>query len=77
MIMKRLWKLFVAVHVFLYRRTGGRIGNFNREQFGILLLTTIGRKTGKPHTTPLGYLREEGYYVIIGSNAGLVFQLEA
>ena len=74
MLMKRLWKLFVAVHVFLYRRTGGRIGNLNRVHFGILLLTTIGRKTGKSHTTLLGYLREEGYYVIIGSNAGLDYQ---
>jgi deazaflavin-dependent oxidoreductase (nitroreductase family) len=71
MLRNRLLKLFTAVHVFLYRQTGGRIGNFNWEQGGLLLLTTRGRKTGKQRTTPVGYLREKGYYLIIGSNNGL------
>ncbi|TAH53608.1 MAG: nitroreductase family deazaflavin-dependent oxidoreductase [Chloroflexota bacterium] len=71
MLMKQLWKMFVAVHVFLYRSTGGRIGNFNREQFGILLLTTIGKKTGKSRTSTLGYFPEDSYYVVIASNAGM------
>ncbi len=36
----------------------------------VLLLTTIGRKTGKKYTTPLGYFVENGNYVITASNAG-------
>jgi len=30
----------------------------------VLLLTTIGRKTGRPRTVPLVYMREGGGYVI-------------
>ena len=36
----------------------------------VLLLTTIGRKTGKRRTTPLGYFEHDGSYVIIASNGG-------
>ena len=36
----------------------------------VLLLTTIGRKTGKNRTTPLGYFEQDGAYVIIASNGG-------
>ena len=36
----------------------------------VLLLTTVGRKTGKNRTTPLGYFEQDGAYVIIASNAG-------
>lgn len=36
----------------------------------ILLLTTTGRKSGKPRTTPLGYFDQDGDYVIIASNGG-------
>ena len=36
----------------------------------VLLLTTIGRKTGKRRTTPLGYFEHDGSYVIVASNGG-------
>ena len=32
----------------------------------VLLLTTAGRKTGKKHTTPVGYIEHDGGYVIVG-----------
>jgi deazaflavin-dependent oxidoreductase (nitroreductase family) len=31
----------------------------------VLLLTTAGRKTGKKHTTPVGYIEHDGGYVIV------------
>src|SRR3954447_12349357 len=58
-----------GLHRGLYRLTGGRIGG----RFGkmpMVLLTTTGRKTGQPRTTPLTYLPDSGNYVLIGSNGG-------
>jgi len=36
----------------------------------VLLLTTTGRKSGKPRTAPVVYLRDGERLVVIGSNAG-------
>lgn len=55
--------------VGLYKLTRGVIGG----RFGsttMLLLTTTGRKTGRPRTTPLRYLREGDAYMIVASNWG-------
>lgn len=37
----------------------------------MLLLTTVGRKTGKARTRPLGYFMDGDHYVVVASNAGL------
>lgn len=67
--MNSLLKLFLKAHVFLYRYTngkiGGKLGNNN-----ILLLNTVGRKSGKQYTTPLVTVRDGSTYVIIASNGG-------
>ncbi len=34
----------------------------------ILLLTTIGRRTGNPHTNPLGFIDVGGRLVVAGAN---------
>jgi deazaflavin-dependent oxidoreductase (nitroreductase family) len=36
----------------------------------LLLMTTQGRKTGKPHTIPAVYLRDGARYLVFASNAG-------
>ena len=36
----------------------------------LLLLTTVGRRTGQPRTTPLLYLAEEGRWLVVASNGG-------
>ena len=36
----------------------------------LLMLTTTGRKTGKPRTTPLLYLAEGNRWVVVASNGG-------
>lgn len=56
-----LFKLASAIHVFVYRLTGGKIGGEMRG-FRLLLLTTTGRKTGKTRTIPLGYFEHDGDY---------------
>ena len=63
------FRLIVRAHVALYRLTGGRIGgrSFNVP---VLLLTTKGRKSGKPRTIPLLYLKQGEAHVLVASYAG-------
>jgi deazaflavin-dependent oxidoreductase (nitroreductase family) len=37
----------------------------------LLLLTTIGARSGKPHTVPVGYDRAAGSLVVVASKGGL------
>ena len=68
--MKLFLKLWVAIHVGIYRLSGGKIGGAMRG-FKVLLLTSTGRKSGKLHTVPLAYFEQPGGYLIVGSNSGL------
>jgi deazaflavin-dependent oxidoreductase (nitroreductase family) len=64
-------RVFSRVHITLYRWTGGIIGG---RIFGnqMLLLTTTGRKTGQPRTTPVAYLTDGDAMIIVGGAAGAV-----
>lgn len=64
-----LLALITRVQRFLYIRTGGAIG---ASIFGVtmLLLTTVGRRTGATRVTPLLYIQDGDRLVVIGSNAG-------
>ena len=55
--------------MFLYRLTGGMIGG-RVGKSPVLLLTTIGRKSGKEYTTPLFYLAEGNRFALVASNRG-------
>ena len=58
-----------ATHEFWYKLTGGLIGGrFGKLPF--LLLTTIGRKTGRERTRPLLYFQDGEDLVVIASNNG-------
>lgn len=67
-LMKRLMRTVVAAHVFVYRRTGGRVGA--RAIAPVLLLTTIGRKSGKKRTIPLSYMPDGERFVVVGAMGG-------
>jgi proline iminopeptidase len=62
--------LFGDEHVRRYRETSGEVGHIWREGSTILLLTTKGRKTGEPRTTPLIYAQDGDKYVIVASKGG-------
>jgi deazaflavin-dependent oxidoreductase (nitroreductase family) len=65
--------LLVPIDRFLYRRSGGRLSllHFGRERaLPTLLLTTTGRKSGQPRTTPVLYLEDGQRLVVVGSNFG-------
>ncbi len=66
---KTIVKLFIKLHNFIYKLTGGRVGSKMGEN-KILLLTTKGRKSGIEYTTPLGYFDHQEGYLIIASNGG-------
>jgi deazaflavin-dependent oxidoreductase (nitroreductase family) len=64
-----IFRFFMAISVFLYRLTGGKFGS-QVQGLPVLLLTTIGRRTGKKRIAPLGYLEHDGSYVITATNMG-------
>jgi deazaflavin-dependent oxidoreductase (nitroreductase family) len=67
---KVVYQLVMAVFVGLYRLTGGKIGGDMRG-FPVLLLSTVGRKTGKKRVVMLGLFEVDSGYVVIASNNGL------
>lgn len=52
----------------LYRRTGGRLSLTGRAP--VLLLTTVGRRSGLPRTVPLFYVRDGQHLVVCNVNPG-------
>jgi deazaflavin-dependent oxidoreductase (nitroreductase family) len=59
----------LTVHQWLYETTDGRIG----ASLGgrpMLLLRTVGRRTRKPRTAALLYVRDAEAYVVIASKGG-------
>ena len=67
----RLMKTIGTIHGWLYRRTGGSIG----AKLGgrpMVLLTTTGRKSGKPRATPLQYMKDGEDMIVVASNGGNV-----
>ena len=58
-----------GMHTALYRASAGRIGS-RVQGMPVLLLTTTGRRSGKPRTTPLLYVREGDTIVVVASNGG-------
>jgi deazaflavin-dependent oxidoreductase (nitroreductase family) len=65
----RGFRILGSIHRALYRATGGKVGG-RMGKAPVLLLTTTGRKTGKPRTTPLLYARVGDGYVVIASKGG-------
>jgi deazaflavin-dependent oxidoreductase (nitroreductase family) len=62
-------KIFMAANTFVIRSSHGRIGSQLGTQT-ILLLHTVGRKTGRSHLTPIAYFYTDGFYFLVGSNWG-------
>jgi deazaflavin-dependent oxidoreductase (nitroreductase family) len=62
-------KLGTGVHSGVYRATKGKLfGRMGKSP--ILLLNTVGRKSGKKRTTPLLYVMDGEDFVLIASKGG-------
>jgi deazaflavin-dependent oxidoreductase (nitroreductase family) len=60
----------VPIDRWLQRTTGGRVTVIGRSALPTLLLTTRGRKSGRPRTVPLLYARDGDRFVVTASNWG-------
>ena len=67
--MNPAWKKTIAEHIERYQSSNGKKGG---EMFGlpVLLLTTIGRKTGQERIAPLCYVEDGDDYVVAASAGG-------
>ena len=65
------WVLKVAngLHVALYRMSDGKFAS-KIANLPILLITTFGRKSGKPHTNPVVYVKDGQDYLVSATNGG-------
>ncbi|HEX5699737.1 MAG TPA: nitroreductase family deazaflavin-dependent oxidoreductase [Rubrobacter sp.] len=62
-------KLGSGAHAGVYRATGGKLfGRMGKSP--ILLLSTVGRKSGKKRTSPLLYAMDGEDFIIIASKGG-------
>lgn len=62
-------RTFAPAQAWIYRATGGRLAG---EFLGVpvMLLSTVGRKSGRRRETPLLYLRDGEKMVTVASKAG-------
>lgn len=70
----RIWpatRRFMGAHTFLYKRTGGRLGQSITGVPGkMLLLDHVGARSGQLRTSPLLYVRDGADVVIVASKGG-------
>jgi deazaflavin-dependent oxidoreductase (nitroreductase family) len=62
-------KLATHVHSSLFRATGGRFGR-NIRGAPVLVLETLGRKSGKLRSVPLLFVEDNGDWVVMASSGG-------
>ncbi|MFZ1864189.1 MAG: nitroreductase family deazaflavin-dependent oxidoreductase [Polyangiales bacterium] len=73
----KIIRLMSKVNVAVYRWTGGllgskwRVGSAFPWGIPILLLTTIGRKSGQPRTAPLLFIENGERIIVVASQGGL------
>ena len=63
-----LKRLAPQIDPWLLRLTGGRVSTL--YPYTVMLLTTVGAKSGQPRTHPLGYLVVDDGLIVVASNYG-------
>jgi deazaflavin-dependent oxidoreductase (nitroreductase family) len=66
----RLGRAYVPIDRLLGKLSGGRFVAFGLRELPSMLLTTTGRKSGQPRTTPLLFAPDGDSFIVIGSNWG-------
>jgi deazaflavin-dependent oxidoreductase (nitroreductase family) len=66
-----LIKLMSRVNTWVYRATDGRLGGRFLRGAPVLLLTTVGRKSGAPRVAPLIYGRDGERVLLVASKGGM------
>jgi deazaflavin-dependent oxidoreductase (nitroreductase family) len=70
-IAKPVIRILSRLNTWAYRLTNGRIGGTYLHGVPVLLLTVVGRKTGRRLTGPLTYLKDGDCVVVAASRAGM------
>lgn len=70
------WERYIGMpvlklHDLVLRKTNGRIGHVIPGQPRMLLLHTVGAKTGIARTNSLAYYRDGDSYLVVPSNGGM------
>jgi deazaflavin-dependent oxidoreductase (nitroreductase family) len=60
-----------ALNVWAYRLSGGRLGGRFPGGAPVCLLTTTGRRSGRPRTAPLLYLEDGDRVALVASKGGM------
>src|SRR5258708_36897328 len=62
-------KALSRAHIAVHRLTQGRLGrHWNGRD--VAFITTTGRRTGRPHTTPLACIHHRDGVAVVASNGG-------
>lgn len=68
---RRVMKVGARLNIWLYRATGGRVGGRFPGGAPVLLLTSVGRRSGLERTVPLLYLEDGDRLVVVASQGGM------
>jgi deazaflavin-dependent oxidoreductase (nitroreductase family) len=63
-------RLFGQEHVERYVETDGEVGHDWKRGAPVLIITTAGRRSGEPRSTPLIYGRHGDDYLVVASKGG-------
>ncbi|MGE5698379.1 MAG: nitroreductase/quinone reductase family protein [Candidatus Sericytochromatia bacterium] len=66
----RLQRAMSRLHARLYVRSGGRVLPRWFDGAPVMVLETVGRRSGRKRATPLLYLRDGDAFVVLAANAG-------
>jgi len=64
-------KWMSKANTWIFRATGGKLGNKFLRGAPVCLVTTIGRKSGEPRVAPLLYLEDGPNVVLVASKGGM------
>ncbi len=67
--MRGVFPILKALHGGAYRATAGRVGG-RVLGMPVLMLTTTGRRSGRPRTVPLTYFEDGDALLVVGSRGG-------
>ena len=62
-------RIVTGLHTQVYRRTGGKLGG-KAGKAPMMLLTTTGRRSGEPRTTPLMCIKDGDRFLAVASYGG-------
>ncbi len=68
---RRVMKVGSRLNTWAYRASGGKVGGRFPKGAPVLLLTSVGRRSGRPRTVPLLYLDDGDSVVVVASQGGM------